>query len=162
MKFLFLIINILILSFFQLEAKTVKDMMDRETNIPDFPKKVYAPSPYGSYALYAIDPNLLAGWIFSIKEDNYPFLHKRMKTLPTIGRVFGAGKTANLEVLLSHNPDLIVMWSHKKKLMNNKEEQRLKIFNTPIIYANEESMFDYPKIFRFLGKSLNREKGVRK
>lgn len=157
MKNIFLILNILFISFIFGEAKTINDMLNREVEIPDFPKKVYAPSPYGSYALYAINPELLTGWIFSIKEENLPYLDKSMKTLPVIGRVFGTGKTANLEVLLSHNPDLIVMWSHKNEI-TKKEQERLKVLNTPIVYVKEESMFDYPQIFTFLGETLNQEK----
>ena len=52
-----------------LYAKEIKDMVGRDVVIPDTPKKVYAPSPYGSYALYAMDPSLLVGWIFNIDSN---------------------------------------------------------------------------------------------
>lgn len=131
-------------------------MMYKEVEIPSSIQKVYAPSPYGSYALYAMDPSLLSGWIFNIKEENLAYLNKKMETLPTIGRIFGAGKSANLEVLLSQHPDLIIMWSHNNTI-TKKEEERLKVLNTPIVYVKEESLLDYPKIFNFLGKVLNKE-----
>jgi len=139
-----------------LQAKTITDMLERTVEIPSKPQRVYAPAPYGSYALYAMDPSLLVGWIFSIKEEYLPYLHKRLETLPTIGRVFGAGQSANLEVLLSHHPDLILMWSHQNEF-TQKEEERLKLLNTPVIYAKEESILEYPSVFRFLGKALDRQ-----
>lgn len=138
------------------QIKIVKDMLNRTVEIPSSIQKVYAPSPYGAYALYAMNPSLLVGWIFSIDSNNYPFLDEKMKTLPTIGRIFGTGQSANLEVLLSQHPDLIVMWSHKNEI-TKKEEEQLKLLNTPIIYVKEENFLDYPNIFLFLGEVLNQK-----
>ena len=152
MKIFFLIVLIMA----QLQAKNITDMLGRTTTIPDTPKKVYAPSPYGSYALYAMDPNLLVGWIFNINPKFYPYLNKRMETLPVVGRVFGAGQSANLEVLLAQHPDLILMWSHVNEF-TQKEEQRLKVLNTPYVYALDENLLDYVKVFKFLGKALSLE-----
>jgi len=139
-----------------LYAKEIKDMVGRDVVIPDTPKKVYAPSPYGSYALYAMDPSLLVGWIFNIDSNYYEYLDKRMQTLPVVGRVFGAGESANLEVLMSKHPDLIVMWSHTNEF-SQKEEQRLKLLNVPFVYAKDQTILDYVDIFKFLGKALNKE-----
>lgn len=79
-----------------------------------------------------------------------------MKTLPTIGRVFGAGQSANLEILLAAHPDLILMWQHTNEF-NQKEAEKLKILNAPFVYAVDESIEDYTNIFKFLGKALNKE-----
>ncbi len=156
MRYLTLIIcSILSLSTLT-NAREITDMVGRKVDVPDNPKKVYAPAPYGTYALYAMDPTILAGWIFEIDEENYPYLHPRMKTLPTIGRVFGAGQNANLELLLAAHPDLVLMWQHSNEF-NQKEAEKLKILNAPFVYAVDESIEDYGKIFRFLGKALNRE-----
>lgn len=139
------------------QIKTVIDMFNKEVGIPSTVKKIYAPSPYGSLALYAMDSSLLAGWIFEIDSKNYPYLSENMKTLPVIGRVFGTGQRANLEVLLSQHPDLILMWSHNDEI-SQKEEEQLKLLNSPIIYVKEKNLFDYPNIFKFLGDTLNLEK----
>ncbi|MDD2830243.1 MAG: ABC transporter substrate-binding protein [Sulfuricurvum sp.] len=140
----------------EVSARETTDMLGRKVDVPENPKKVYAPSPYGSYALYAMDPTLLAGWIFEIDNENLPYLHPTMKTLPTIGRVFGAGESANLEILLAAKPDLILMWQHTNEF-NVKEAEKLKILNAPFVYAVDESIEDYTNIFKFLGKALNRE-----
>lgn len=137
-------------------SKEITDMLGRSVTVPDKPTRVYAPSPYGAYALYAMDPTLLAGWIFDINKENYQFLHPSMKNLQTIGRVFGAGQNANLEVLLSKNPDLILMWKHSNEF-TQKEEEMLRVLNAPYIFALEENIMDYTKVFRFLGKALDRE-----
>ncbi|MDD2838750.1 MAG: ABC transporter substrate-binding protein [Sulfuricurvum sp.] len=154
-RILLSVLPMLILSS-ALSAREITDMLGRKVTVPETPKKVYAPSPYGAYALYAMDPTLLAGWIFEIDPANYPYLHKSMQTLPVIGRVFGAGQSANLEVLLAAHPDLILMWSHVNEF-SEKEAQKLQILNTPFVYAVDESIEDYTAIFKFLGKALNKE-----
>ncbi len=154
-KFIFtLLLSSLFLA--SLQAREIVDMLGRKVVVPEQPKKVYAPSPYGSYALYAMDPSVLVGWIFNIDSKYYPFLDKRMQTLPVIGRVFGAGQSANLEVLLSKRPDLILMWSHINEF-TQKEQERLHILSTPFVYACDESILDYVGIFKFLGVALNKQ-----
>ena len=151
------IISVVLQIMLLAQTKTVTDMFNKEVEIPSTVKKIYAPSPYGSLALYTMDSSLLAGWIFTIDSKNYPYLSKNMQTLPIIGRVFGTGQKTNLEVLLSQHPDLILMWSHNDEI-SQKEEEQLKLLNSPIIYVKEKDLFDYPKVFRFLGNTLNLEK----
>ena len=146
----------IVMTLCTLEARDITDMLGRSVTIPDAPKKVYAPSPYGSYALYAMDPSLLAGWIFNIDARYYPYLDERMKSLPLIGRVFGAGQSANLEVLLAQKPDLILMWAHQNEF-TQKEAEKLKLLGTPAVYAMDETITDYVDIFRFLGDALARK-----
>jgi iron complex transport system substrate-binding protein len=155
-RFQKVMLALLLLGCGGLQARTVTDMLGRSVAVPDAPQKVYAPSPYGSYALYAMDPSLLAGWIFAIDAENYPYLDPRMKTLPVIGRVFGAGQSANLEVLLAQHPDLILMWAHANEF-TQKEAERLGLLGAPAVYAKDETITDYVAIFRFLGRALNRE-----
>ena len=67
---------------------------------PDTIRKVYAPSPYGSYALYSTVRPLVSGLIFPIKEEDKKYVSKSLRDLPVIGSLFGQGQTANIEVLL--------------------------------------------------------------
>lgn len=145
-----------------LPAREITDMVGRKVTIPDNPKKVYGPAPYGSYALYAMDPTILAGWIFDIKDSDKAYLHKSMQNLPTIGGLFGKGQTANIENLLVAKPDLIVMWASQKTAFDEKAAEKLKLLNIPTVYAVAESLADYPNTFLFLGKALNREERAKK
>lgn len=51
-------------------AREITDMAGRRVTLPDMVRKVYAPSPYGSYITYSVDPSLLAGLIFPIKDED--------------------------------------------------------------------------------------------
>lgn len=146
-----------VLSAPMLHAATVTDMVGRTVTLPDHPKKVYAPAPYGSYMLYAMDPSLMAGLVFKIREANKPFLSPAVNNLPVIGSITGQGKTANLETLLNTAPDLILMWSSKKLLPTGNVRDKLAKLGVPYAYAATESLHDYPAAFRFVGKILDRE-----
>jgi iron complex transport system substrate-binding protein len=139
------------------EAREITDMMGRKVTILDTIKKVYAPSPYGSYALYSIDPSLVCGLIFPIKDEDKKFVNPALRDLPVIGSLSGQGQTTNIEVLVKAKPDLLIMWSAKKSAMDNKAEELLKKLNIPYVYAVAESLYDYPEVYRFLGNVLNRQ-----
>jgi iron complex transport system substrate-binding protein len=143
-------------------AREIVDMTGRNVVVPDTIKKVYAPSPYGTYIMYAVDPTLMAGLISPLKEEDKKYLHEGVHGLPVIGSLFGQGQTANIEVLLKAKPDLLLMWSDKKSPARQKTEESLKKMGIPHVYAVAGSLSDYPDTFLFLGKLLNREKRARK
>jgi len=140
------------------QAKTITDMKGRKVTLPEPIRKVYAPSPYGSYIMYSVDPSMLAGLIFPVKEEDKKYFPQAVQSLPVIGSLFGQGQAANIEVLLKARPDLLVMWSTDKSAVNQKTEESLKKLHTPFVYAVAESLADYPDVYLFLGKVLKREK----
>jgi iron complex transport system substrate-binding protein len=143
-------------------AREITDMTGRKVTVPDSIRKVYAPTPYGSYIMYAVAPDMLAGLIFPLKEEDKKYLHKRVRGLPVIGGLFGQGQTANIEVLLKAKPDVLLMWSDGKSPVNQKMEETLKKMGIPYAYATAGSLSDYPDALMFLGTLLNREKRAKK
>jgi iron complex transport system substrate-binding protein len=143
-------------------AREITDMAGHRVTVPETISKVYAPSPYGSYIMYAIAPDKLAGLIFPVKDEDKKLLHESVRNLPVIGGLFGQGQTANIEMLLKAKPDVIVMWSGKKTPMSEKTAQVLNKINLPYAYATVDDLSDYPDAFLFLGKLMGREKRTEK
>ena len=137
-------------------AKTMTDMVGREVILPENINTVYAPSPYGTYILYALDPSMVGGLVMRIQDKDKPYLLKGVGELPVIGSIIGQGQTANIETLLANKPDLILMWSSSTSGIGNANDKLEKIA-IPYVYAIAESMYDYPKVFDFLGHVLQRE-----
>jgi iron complex transport system substrate-binding protein len=138
-------------------AIEITDMAGKTIKLEKPPLKVYAPAPYGSYILYAIDPNLLAGLVFAPDESARALLNPVMFKLPVIGSITAEGPNTNIEALLAQKPDLIVMWSMSARLFNyDAIDKRIYKMNIPIAYAVAENFEEYPKAFRFLGKLLDR------
>jgi len=143
------------------DAREVTDMMGRRVTVPDSIKKVYVPSPYGSYLMYSIDPAMLIGLNLSHNEDKR-YLPKEARNLPVIGGLSGQGQQSNLELVLKAKPDLAIMWSARKSAVQGRADEALKQLNLPLVYAVAESLNDYPDVYLFLGKLLNREERSKK
>ena len=143
-------------------GREIVDMTGRRVVLPDSIKRVYAPAPYGSYILYAVDPALMSGLIFPLRDEDKKYLHPAVHGLPVIGGLFGQGKTANMEVLLKSKPDLLLMWSDGKASPNPKMEENMKRLPFPYAYATAGSLSDYPDAFLFIGKLLKRERRAKK
>ena len=139
------------------EALAITDMAGRTIALPDSIKKVYAPSPYGSYIIYSVDPSMLAGLNLPIKDEDKKYFPKEVQNMPLIGSLGGQGQAANIEVLLKAKPDLLIMWSANRSAIIEKREETLKKLNIPFIYAVAENLTDYPDVYLFLGKVLKRE-----
>jgi iron complex transport system substrate-binding protein len=137
-------------------------MLGRKVTVPDTVKRVYAPSPYGSYALYSIDPSLVCGLISPIKEEDKKFTPPALRDLPVIGSMGGQGPASNPEVILKAKPELLVMWATQKTPLNNRAEENLIKLGIPYVYAVAENLDDYPEVYRFLGNVLNRKEKAEK
>ncbi len=142
-------------------AKEITDMANRKVAIPDSISKVYVPSPYGSYLMYTVDPAMLIGLNLSHKEDRR-YLPKEAQNLPVIGGLTGQGMQSNMEQVLKAKPDLVIMWSSRKPVTQGRMDETLKQFNLPMVYAVAESLSDYPDVYLFLGRVLNREERTKK
>jgi iron complex transport system substrate-binding protein len=108
------------------QALTITDMAGRPVTLPDPVRKVYAPSPYGSYIMYSIDPSMLSGLNLPIKDEDKKYFPKEVANLPLIGSIGGQGQAANIEVLLKAKPDLLIMWSANRSAINEKSEESIK------------------------------------
>jgi len=143
------------------DAREIIDMAGRKVAIPDAIKKVYVPSPYGTYMVYSMDPTLLISFNNPSKEGRR-YLHKAVQDLPVIGRIPGQDQQSSIEAVLKAKPDLVIMWSAKKTIvMDEKANDALNQLHLPIVYAVAESLNDYPDVYLFMGKLLGMEERAR-
>ncbi len=139
-------------------AAEIIDMKGRKVVVPDNIKKLYAPSPYGAFMMYAIAPDLMSGLIFTPRDEDKKYLNKSLQDLPVIGSLSGEAQAANLEVLLKTKPDVLIVWTGKDTKVSEKMQKTMDNLNIPYVYVAVDTMADYPEAFRFLGKLLKREK----
>jgi iron complex transport system substrate-binding protein len=154
-------IAVFLLMFFAaqaISAMEITDMKGRKVMVPDTIKKLYAPSPYGAFMMYAIAPDLMSGLIFEPREEDKQYLNKYLRDLPVIGSLSGETQAANLEVLLKNKPDVLILWMGKDTQVGDKMQKTMDTLNIPYVCVVVDSMADYPEAFRFLGKLLKREK----
>src|SRR5262245_11277316 len=89
-------------------ARMVTDSAGRKVEVPDRIEKVFAAGPPASILLYMVAPQKMTGWPNPPTLEERPFIAAPYRDLPALGRLTGRGGTANLEVVLSSKPDLIV------------------------------------------------------
>ncbi len=84
------------------------DSAGRRVMLPAHVERIYAAGPPASILVFAIAPDKLLGWTSAFREAERPFVPKKYVELPTLGRLTGRGNTANVEVVLSAKPDVIL------------------------------------------------------
>jgi iron complex transport system substrate-binding protein len=90
------------------EVRTMTDSAGRDVVVPKQIQRVYAAGPPASVLVYAVAPDKLLGWTRPMTPDEARFLPTQYAQLPTLGRLTGRGNTANMEVVLRAQPDLIL------------------------------------------------------
>lgn len=137
-------------------ARVITDMRGRRVDIPDVIQKVFGTAPPATLMVYAFDPQMVAGLNSPLKAYHKKYLDPRMQQLPVIGGWFGQGRVSNLETLLSVKPDIVLVWMLPESAFDQKIERALKPLKIPIVYVTQETLDDYPAVFRFMGKLFNR------
>jgi iron complex transport system substrate-binding protein len=80
----------------------------RSVAVPLHSTRIFAAGPPASVLVFAVAPDALLGWTTPFRDAERPFVDARYANLPSLGRLTGRGNTANVEVVLSAKPDLIV------------------------------------------------------
>ncbi len=138
-------------------AREIIDMSGRKVTIPDVISKAVAVSPPGTYLLYAIDPEILAGLNFPLWESEKKYTVRKNRQLPIIGGIAGQGRTMNREVLLQVKPDFLLQWAWQDDATNRKFLDSMASMPFPVVCVRLESIEDYPDALRFIGDITNRK-----
>jgi iron complex transport system substrate-binding protein len=90
------------------EARTVTDSAGRKVEVPDRIERVFAAGPPASILLYVLAPDKMLGWPDPPRSEERKYIAEKYRDLPALGRLTGRGGTANLEVVLKSQPDLVL------------------------------------------------------
>jgi iron complex transport system substrate-binding protein len=99
---------LLLLAGADASARTFTDSAGRKVELPEKITRVFAAGPPASAAVYALAPDKLVGWVNPFPPAAKPFIAAPYADLPVHGRLTGRGNTANVEVVLTLKPDVIV------------------------------------------------------
>jgi iron complex transport system substrate-binding protein len=89
-------------------AASVTDGAGRAVSVPARVERVFPAGPPAAIMLYTLAPELLLGWPRANRPEEREFLLPDIGSRPEVGRITGRGNTANLEVVLTLKPDLIL------------------------------------------------------
>ena len=136
-------------------AATVTDGAGRAVPVPARVARVFPAGPPAAIMLYTLAPELLLGWPRANRREEREFLLPEIGGRPEVGRITGRGNTANLEVVLALEPDLILdvgsVTATYVSLADRVQQQ------TGIPYALLDGRFDgIPLGYRTLGALIGR------
>jgi len=133
-----------------LHADGVRECRDVEPGA----SRIYGASPPVTYLLYALDPALMAGLNFPLRDHERPYMSKAAG-LPVIGGWFGQGRTPNMEVLAKTAPELCVAWNYRGSF--GRIASALDDLGLASCALNLDTLDDYPEAFRVMGRVAARE-----
>src|ERR1700752_3715039 len=136
-------------------AATVTDGAGRAVPVPARVERLFPAGPPAAIFLYTLAPELLIGWPRANPPPEREFLIPHVGGRPGGGRPPGRGNTANLEVVLTLKPDLILDVGSVNptyvSLADRVQQQ------TGIPYALLDGRFDgIPLAYRTLGTLIGR------
>ena len=138
------------------QARTITDMAGRQVKVPQVLNRVYGTAPPATLLIYAVAPETLVGLNMPLPKAGRQFINPHVLDLPVLGGWFGQGRKANLEALLQAKPEVVVSFRWRGRAAQWKIEQTLEPLGMPVVSMLLSSSEDYPQVFRFLGKLLNR------
>lgn len=134
-------------------ARTVTDSAGRTVTVPDRISKVMAAGPPASAVVYCLVPEALVGWQRAPRKEELPYLLPSTHALPELGRLTGRGDTANVEVVIKANPDLVVDFGSVRPTFVSLADSVQG--RTGIPYVLIDGRFDAtPASLRLLGTTL--------
>lgn len=144
------------------EAREITDMTGRKVELPDEITRIYTPSPVGFHLLYTLNPDLLCGRLFPLRNIEKEMLLPQTQQLPLLGSLTGeGGLIANKEMLSGTKFDIILMVIRDENgiyvdpLAERAEETLSRM--APCVYVYARDLNDYPAVYRFLGEILGQE-----
>jgi len=156
MRYLFVLL--LVLASLQADTRVFTDIRGNSVTLADPIERVYGSAPPITFMLYVIDDKQLVGVNFPQKNDANTngdmFLSDSFMKLPILGGWHG-NNTPNLEAIMNKKPQVIITWD--TALLNDKTQNDLKKIGIPALKVNIDQSENYPEVFRYLGKVVQRE-----
>src|SRR5262245_44541143 len=89
-------------------TETITASAGRRIELPDRVTRVFVAGPPASVVAYMLAPQTMIGWVRKPRPAELPYLLPIVRDLPETGRLTGRGDTANIELVMSARPELIV------------------------------------------------------
>ncbi len=91
-----------------LGSQAFTDSGGRKVMLPDRVRRIFASGGPAAVVVYVMRPDAMIGWPRALRPEEAPYLLLEVRDLPELGMLSGRGDTANVEVVLRAQPDLIV------------------------------------------------------
>jgi iron complex transport system substrate-binding protein len=132
---------------------SITDATGRAITLPQRVERVYVAGPPAAVLLLAVAPQKLIGWTRAPRPDEAAYLPDAVALLPALGRLTGRGNTANVEVVMSAKPDLIVDVGSTSATFVSLAQRVEQQTGIPYLLF-DGSLRDTPRLLREIGKAV--------
>ncbi len=124
------------------------------------PQRVFGSSPPMNYLLYALNPQKMIGLNFKAKNPNNnatdAYLDPYFLSLPVIGSFHGGGNNINLETLIAHQPELILLW--EDDMMAKTVSEQIKKTHIPTVTVPFREIETMPESIETVARAIGETK----
>ncbi|MEX1376003.1 MAG: ABC transporter substrate-binding protein [Eubacteriales bacterium] len=135
----------------------IEDMAGRMVIIPTQIETVFGTNNNSTILLYTLAPETMIAWNLDFSDAAKKYLRQEVVDLPVVGNLYGSGKEANIEEIISMNPDIVLIADVKisDKVIEAADDLQEKLgIPVLVIYAN---MSNYDEAYNFLGTVLRKD-----
>jgi iron complex transport system substrate-binding protein len=122
---------------------------------PPDARSVYGATPPSTFTLYALDPELLAGWNTPLRDYEKKFIPAKYHSLPILGGWYGQGFVPDREVLLASGLKkafyLAQGFQDGLPISETLAKLGMEVIRIPGVRLNEQAA-----TFRAMGRAFNR------
>lgn len=132
-------------------ARTFVDSAQRRVEVPEKIERVFAAGPPAAIILYTLAPQKLIGWNRGLTREELAFVPLRYRELPELGRLTGRGNTANVEVVLKAQPDVILDYGSLRRTFVSLADRVQEQTGVPYVLL-DGGFANIPEVYRLLGR----------
>lgn len=135
----------------QAAEREITDMAGRTVTIPTDVKSVYCAVPTGEAMVATLSPDKIIGWVNAPTAAAMEYLPENLASMPVIGGWMGQQVTANIEDIITLDPDIIIFVGTDGSLGNDDvPDQIQKETGIPVVCASS-SLERTAEVYRALG-----------
>jgi len=138
------------------EAITITDDGGREVAIPTRVDKVFCTSPVGTYLVYTLAPDKLAGWNIKPSKLEQAYIPEEYRPVVGLGGWFGKNTTGNVEEIIKAAPDLVLSVGDIDESAISDADRIQNLLNIPVVLV-ESTLATTGDCYRFIGGLLGEE-----
>ncbi len=134
-------------------TRVVTDSAGRKVTVPQKIDRVFVAGDPASVMVYSLTPEKQLGWTLRISDKQKEFMPPEYANLAMLGRITMRGDTANKEVVLKADPDLIIDYgtiNDRFTSLADRVQEQLKV---PYLLL-DGTFSNIPKVYRELGNIL--------
>ena len=135
----------------QATEREITDMAGRTVTIPTEVNSVYCAVPTGEAMVATLSPEKIIGWVNEPSAAAMEYLPENLASMPVIGGWMGQQVTANMEDIITLDPDIIIYVGTDGSLGNDDvPDQIQKETGIPVVCASS-ALERTAEVYRTLG-----------